>query len=428
MTAAVTQLLTVPTTDPEDARRRRLLNILALGIGLLSILALIATGLIDITNAPIGDPGASADESLIFLYLGSIASIVGVAVVVAINRYWSGWVASSLFLLFLVLVLTFGDEPLQVVGGRSLLFMAIPITMASVLIAPLASFAVAAVISLVLGVVAVQITVLPNIAGDLALFAIALVSWLSARSLENALSELRSINAELDRRVADRTHDLAEALTRERAEASKNQAILEGIADGVIVFDREARASVANPAVSRLLELPSRDIPGRRIEELMNGDVTEEDQDTIVRLLREPSPTQSRIKFAWGFRTLSASFASVHGGPGQVTGTVAVFRDYTQEAELDRMKSAFVSMVSHELRTPLNAVLGYAEMLQEFDLRAAVGAPAQRGGTHPHQHQAPAVHRERPAGSSRDGGGPDDGGDQFLRAVHTDRGVAIGGG
>jgi signal transduction histidine kinase len=42
-----------------------------------------------------------------------------------------------------------------------------------------------------------------------------------------------------------------------------------------------------------------------------------------------------------------------------------VFRDYTREAELERMKSTFVSSVSHELRTPLNAILGYSEILTE---------------------------------------------------------------
>ncbi len=97
----------------------------------------------------------------------------------------------------------------------------------------------------------------------------------------------------------------------------------------------------------------------------MNGDVEPEDKVTVARLLRDPGPEYSRIRFAWGYRTLSASFAPVRGAPGQTTGTVVVFRDYTQEAELERMKSAFVSMVSHELRTPLNAILGYAEMLQE---------------------------------------------------------------
>ncbi len=59
------------------------------------------------------------------------------------------------------------------------------------------------------------------------------------------------------------------------------------------------------------------------------------------------------------------SFAPVCLDSGGTVGTVAVFRDFTREAEVDRMKSAFVSIASHELRTPLNAILGYTDMLRE---------------------------------------------------------------
>jgi signal transduction histidine kinase len=54
----------------------------------------------------------------------------------------------------------------------------------------------------------------------LGFFAFAFISWLSARSLEGALKDLRALNRELDQRVEDRTKALREA-NRQLAEANE---------------------------------------------------------------------------------------------------------------------------------------------------------------------------------------------------------------
>ncbi|TCI25780.1 HAMP domain-containing protein [Exiguobacterium sp. SH5S4] len=45
-------------------------------------------------------------------------------------------------------------------------------------------------------------------------------------------------------------------------------------------------------------------------------------------------------------------------------GTMLVFRDVTQETEVDRLKTELVSTVSHELRTPLTSIIGFTELMR----------------------------------------------------------------
>jgi signal transduction histidine kinase len=77
---------------------------------------------------------------------------------------------------------------------------------------------------------------------------------------------------------------------------------------------------------------------------------------------QDTQPIGFRIE--WGGKTLSVSAAQVYNRTENM-GTVTVFRDFTREAEVEKLKSTFVAIVSHELRTPLNAILGYGEMFRE---------------------------------------------------------------
>jgi PAS domain S-box-containing protein len=229
--------------------------------------------------------------------------------------------------------------------------------MASVLLRSYASFIMAGVIGLLLVGLSLSVDLVPDIVSVLGFLVLALVSWLSARSLEQALADLRVINRELDQRVDERTRDLAEAL-------SKNQAILQDIADGVIVFDNAGQAIVANPAIGALTARPTHEIIGQDVKTLLGEDVSAEDREKVINLFQGHETLGSGVRFEWGDKTLSVNMATVRTSPDEIVGTVAVFRDFTHEAEVERMKDSFVSMVSHDLRTPLSAIRGYTDMLQ----------------------------------------------------------------
>jgi GAF domain-containing protein/anti-sigma regulatory factor (Ser/Thr protein kinase) len=192
-------LLNVPSADPDDARRRKLLNFL--------LLCTVAFIFVQVW--------AAVTELSPSLWVGgplwSIPVILsGALVVYMINRYWSGQVAGVLFMLLFVFA-SFVSSLGNLESSHSLVALAIPIVMVSVLLHPYASFVMAALLSTGFvvvgsGVYGIGLDVL--LPAVLAFFLIALVSWIASHSAERALKDLRLINRELDRRVAERTSDL----------------------------------------------------------------------------------------------------------------------------------------------------------------------------------------------------------------------------
>jgi len=350
--------LTVPATDPDDARRRRLLNILLLGTLIAAMIGLVAIIISSILN-----PDTSQSDTQILLG-GITVFTLGIFGIYQVNRRLSGRWAALLFLLLLTIIFVFTDSAEEVVNGRSLFLFTLPIAIASLILAPQASFLFAAISSAIIAWLATSIGVTANIFVMTGFFILALVSWLSARSLEAALKELRAINTDLDRVVAERTQALAESLDRERIEAGRNRAILNSIADGVIVFDRNWNAILANPAVRGILDIPLELIIDKNFSELIEHPKLATKSRGLLYAMMEHDTQPIGFRVEWGGKTLSVSAAQVYSRNDNI-GTVTVFRDFTREAEVEKLKSTFVAIVSHELRTPLNAILGYAEMLKE---------------------------------------------------------------
>jgi PAS domain S-box-containing protein len=312
-----------------------------------------------------GFTNAWNEQDISLIFLSSLTFIVGSVTIMAVNRR-SGTLAAVLFLLLLTIAFSVSDSPEQLADGRSLFVYTIPIAISSLVLRPVASFIFAGLSSLIISGLALSVSMVPNLPAIFGFFMLAMVSWLSSRSLEQTLKELRTINAELDQRVEERTRELSAALARELAEAGKTEAILQGIADGVAVFDLNGRTIVANPALSRFLDRSQATLIGVEMDKLLpRYDVNAKERQAVIELLHHPNVNAPSLRFTIHQHTLSVNAAPVDTGMGERIGTVAVFRDVTREAEVEQMKNDFVAMVSHELRTPLNAILGYTEMLRE---------------------------------------------------------------
>lgn len=183
-------------------------------------------------------------------------------------------------------------------------------------------------------------------------------------------------NAELYSYISEQAEALASSLIVQEQEASRSRAILESIADGVLVFDSDSRITLVNPAAETILAVPGEVLLNRQVPYgLRNLDLGPELLDlvqSVVNASREGASgalNLSRRRFSLSGRVINVSLSLVVTSKRETLGLVAVLRDITREVEVEREKSDFVSTVSHELRTPMTVIKGHTDLL----LAGAVG-------------------------------------------------------
>ncbi len=155
--------------------------------------------------------------------------------------------------------------------------------------------------------------------------------------------------------LAQRNQELTE-------QASKLEAILNSIVDGVIVLDMAEEIISTNAAANKLLLDMSYDFNAGPMRELSSPGSSSHDTAENQSLF---SPTNLEPKrYQVGNRILSTLAAPVTTPDGDQIGTVIVLRDITSEAEADQLKDAFITSISHELRTPLTVIKVYTDLMQ----------------------------------------------------------------
>ena len=157
-----------------------------------------------------------------------------------------------------------------------------------------------------------------------------------------------------------------EQLTLER---NKLQAVLMSIANGVIVCDNNDTVTLINEHAKSLLELQEDQLLNSNIKNYVDSDGNfcfNEKIDEYKKLSQEErlsKPVIFNIKL--DDKTLKSIISPMYTQNHEYVGYIIVMIDITREAEMDVMKSQFISNVSHELRTPVTVLRSYIDTLYE---------------------------------------------------------------
>ncbi|MEW6716087.1 MAG: ATP-binding protein [Chloroflexota bacterium] len=176
-------------------------------------------------------------------------------------------------------------------------------------------------------------------------------------------------NADLYNLIRLQADRLSVMLRTQQVEASQSRAILESIADGVLVTDSKGNITLINDSAERILGLNQSEVIGKPLSNYadMLGKAARSWWASIQNWSLAPPTSQEGKALAEQITLEDGRFISVHLAPvtlqNEFLGTVSVFRDITHQVEVDRLKSEFVANVSHELRTPMTSIKGYVELL-----------------------------------------------------------------
>ncbi|MBN1913187.1 MAG: hypothetical protein JW788_02180 [Candidatus Omnitrophica bacterium] len=145
-------------------------------------------------------------------------------------------------------------------------------------------------------------------------------------------------------------------------EKSKMKVMVEGMSEGVVMFDEKGKLVVLNAAAEEALSCYR---PGLNKDGLLGFF----QELGLADPFEEPAAAQKKTQGLDLYlkepflRIIHAQASNIYDEKDKRLGVVVILRDVTKEREIDKMKTDFISLVSHELRTPLTAMKGATDNL-----------------------------------------------------------------
>lgn len=134
--------------------------------------------------------------------------------------------------------------------------------------------------------------------------------------------------------------------------------VLDSLDEGVLISDEQGRVVLVNAVAARFLASDAAGLIGRDLRTVCS------DENWSAALDRLQADGGSQEVTLWlGDYVIRADLSTLREQNGTRTGTVAVLRDVTREAEAQRMVDDLRVTVSQELRSPMTTINSYADLL-----------------------------------------------------------------
>lgn len=168
----------------------------------------------------------------------------------------------------------------------------------------------------------------------------------------------------------------AQLYTQVTQEKQRIDALLDSVADGILILAPDHTIERSNRAMSRMLGMPVDRIRGALHDEIIqferqnNGPTLEQAEAGGWPLT--PNATlyvEGDIK-RMGQPPLAVgiTYAALMSSEGTLLNIIASVRDITRFREAEELKSTFISVISHELKTPVALIKGYVGTLRRKDV------------------------------------------------------------
>jgi two-component system phosphate regulon sensor histidine kinase PhoR len=133
-------------------------------------------------------------------------------------------------------------------------------------------------------------------------------------------------------------------------------AVINSLADGILVTDEQGYIILYNQKAEALLGIKGRTALGEPVKDYIKNDL-------LVRLINKiltldlPFHTEEICLIDSGDSRIRVHVCPVRDENALLLGSVTLIHDMTQLSAIDKVKSNFLAMVSHQLKSPLSSTL-----------------------------------------------------------------------